>query len=349
MPVIGKNNSPFSGFFGLFVTFLTFFLGSCKTSQQETELQTESTDLSPEQMKEFEDLRAEIEIGRNMAGRLLAFYGASKNRRLVRYINEIGTLIGQYSDHPARRYVFDVIESDEPNAFACPGGYILITSGAISLAETEAELAGIISHEIAHIGYKHMFSALKRFSEEEKKKKEAKSEVFSEVKVRLRPKPEKSETADLLARYLSGTVSGLNILKAAGKGMDLILTEGLEPELEYEADIKGLTYAVNAGYDPTGYIQYLCKVAKLGKENAVDEKQKSGFDCDDLQSQKEKGSILAKTHPPISERIAKLQKYAKRFNWDQTLGAKGARRLIHYKEHSVGINEQNEKTEEMKK
>lgn len=97
-------------------------IGSCQSTSPSEKEDLKGINLTGDDLKKFEELRAEIEIGRNMAGRLLAFYGASDNRRLVQYINEIGTLISQYSDHPERRYVFDVIEHDEPNAFACPGG-----------------------------------------------------------------------------------------------------------------------------------------------------------------------------------------------------------------------------------
>ena len=105
-----------------------------------------------------------------MAGRLLQYYGHYDNEELIKYINEVGLYVSANSDFPDRRYMFDIINTEEINAFACPGGYILISKGALRHAENEAELAHVLAHEIAHVGKKHMFDRLKSMTPEEMEK-----------------------------------------------------------------------------------------------------------------------------------------------------------------------------------
>lgn len=192
-----------------------------------------------------------------------------------------------------------------------------------------------------------MFSEIKKIAEAEKKKKGNERKVLPEAKVRLRPKTEKSEAADLIARYMSGTVSGLNILKAAGKGMDLILTQGLDPKLEYEADLKGINYTANAGYDPMGYINYLCRIANLDKSGG--KAKQDGRDCtqlSELETKKKDVTILDRTHPPIQKRIEKLNLHAKSLGFIEATGAKGSRRLLHYKEVKTNGDSEPKKKQE---
>lgn len=306
---------------------ITVMLASCvSTDGRKTELAAKAPkkELSNADQKKIADYKAEVEIGRNMAGRLLEFYGVYEDKDLVGYVNEIAALLARYSDHPNRPYMLEIIKEKQANAFACPGGYILLTSGAIMSARSEAELAGIIAHELAHVGYEHMFSEIKRLEAEEKKKKEVKlTNIPASMKTRQRPKAEKSATGDLLAKYLSGSVAGLNILKAAGKGMDLILEQGLGAELELEADAKAINYLVNAGYNPQGYLDYLCRLETMRgkkKEDCYKQTEKTG------KSQ----TVLDKTHPPVAQRLNALKQLIIKNDLSNPIGAIGQRRFIHY-------------------
>ena len=97
--------------------------------------------------------------------------------------------------------MFDIINTEEINAFACPGGYILISKGALRHAENEAELAHVLAHEIAHVGKKHMFDTLNQMTPEqmEKTSKEAEKKYGfdPDKEVRKRPDPEQSEVGEL--------------------------------------------------------------------------------------------------------------------------------------------------------
>lgn len=309
------------------------FLSSCATKKKDdSEAKTAEGRMSEEQRKALEDARAEMEIGRNMAGRLLKFYGAYQDEKLVRYVNEVGLYVAKFSEHPERRYMFDVYNSETVNAFACPGGYILLSIGAVKNASNEAELAHVLGHEIAHVGKKHMFNTLSQMSKDELDKtaeEGAKAAPLpDEVAVRKRPPPEENFIGALIARYLSGSAAGLNVLQAAKAGMSLVMEKGLGAELEYEADREGTHYAINAGYHPKALVNFLCRIeVNRGKPKDY---------C--LQNEKmvakagEAQSVLDRTHPAIPDRVSQIKTVLVAVKADDILGAKGKKRFAKIKE-----------------
>lgn len=289
--------------------------------------------LAKEDQKKLDDFRAELEIGRNMAGRLLQFYGTGNDEALLDYVNQVGSYVGTFSEHPERRYMFEILNSDMVNAFACPGGYILVTMGAIRNAKNEAELAAVLGHETAHVGKKHMFEKLKSMSAEDLEKAnelaKQKLKLPEYIKARERPKPEDNKIGDVMAKYLAGGAAGLNIVKAAGAGMAVMLDQGLGAEKEFEADTEGVKYAIAAGYDPKAMNDFLCRL----------ESKKSGGKCDlekikeaknDKNDKATAKTLLEKTHPPVPARIANINKLLAQMDADEIVGAKGEERFKKY-------------------
>jgi predicted Zn-dependent protease len=286
---------------------LTLALYACAKSNQSRV----GSDLKGEDAKFLDEYRAEVEIGRNMAGRMLGYYGVIEDDKVIGYVNQVGNYVASYSDYPERRYMFAILKHESINAFACPGGYILITMGALRMARNEAELAAILGHEVAHVGKRHMFDTLKKMKKDELEKKAKESAQVSAkdkaLRMRERPKGEESGTGAVLARYLLGSGgTGLNILQAAQAGMNVMTEKGLDQDLEFEADQEGVKYAIRAGYEPKAMLKYLARA-----EASSDKKLKN----------------LEKTHPTMAQRKKSIQKLLKKLKAEDIIGADGIDRF----------------------
>lgn len=285
-----------------------------------------SVALSTDEQKKLDELRAEMEIGRNMAGRLLAFYGVYDNKKLKSYVNQVGAYVANYGEFPDRRYMFEVIDTEEVNAFACPGGYILVTVGALRHAQNEAEIAAILGHEVAHVGRRHMFNTLKNMGEKEleqtAKETERSQDLSASLLVRKRPEPEESVVGAMLARYLS-SATGISVLSAAKAGMSIILEKGLGADLEYEADREGVRYAIQAGYEPEALNNFLCRLELHRKKNGDKAKCLAGSGP----AKEGDDDILKKTHPSVPQRVANIDKVLEELKSREIVGASGEKRF----------------------
>ena len=178
----------------------------------------------------------EITLGEAVAVEAFSRFGGEySNPAWTRYINLVGKTVAEVSDRPTLNYHFAILNSQEQNAFAAPGGYIFITVGLLKTLKNEAELAGVLAHEIAHITQKHMLDAIRRGS-------------------------------------LMGSVSELTLTamkqdpamfsSVIDEMTDLLFTKGLDKDKEFEADVVGVEYAYRAGYNPQGLEDYLQTLAK---------------------------------------------------------------------------------------
>lgn len=271
------------------------------------------TDTQKNKLREFE---AELELGRNMASRLLATSEPLPNKKVVDYINDVGLYIARYSDAPERKYMFEVLNDNTVNAFACPGGYIFVTAGALRMAENEAELAAILGHEIAHVSNQHMLKAIKGkdFKTVADKEKEltpkGDGSTDTQIQARMRPEPPQSELGRMMSQYLMGPGgAGLSLFAAVDAGMGILLKEGLDQKLEFEADRVGTRIAIKAGYEPQALIHYFSRMQA------------------EKQSQKALTQSLEKTHPKTAERKDHLTKYLALEKKDSATGAGGKERF----------------------
>ncbi len=286
-------------------------LGTSCSSKKPSEEST--VKLSKDEQQFLDDYKAEVEIGRNMAGRLLAFYGEYLDPGLTAYINKVGRFVANNGDYPDRRYLFAILDSDSPNAFACPGGYILLTRGVIQNAENEAEIGAILGHESAHVGKQHMFKTLKTINKADADK--AEGELASRrrpdrySRTRARPIPQESENGSALAKFMTtASGSGLGILQAAKAGMSLMLEKGLDKEMEFEADREGVKYAIRAGYEPKALDNFLARLALTKKKN-------------------NDKTVMDVTHPTIPDRRAAIAKVLNEMGADQIIGSVGKDRF----------------------
>ena len=183
----------------------------------------------------------EIRVGKALAARLIRKYGLLQKKDPVRYINLVGRGLARVSSRPELTFHFGILNTDEINAFACPGGYILLTRGALLVMQNEAELAGVLAHEISHVALEHSG----RF--------------------------QAAETSWL--EFVGSMLGGGNVMnsafhKATGELEKKMLENGRQKDLEFEADRAGLLYAGNLGYDPGAVIGYLRRTASA-KNNKV--------------------------------------------------------------------------------
>ena len=181
-------------------------------------------------------------IGRKIAARVIDEYPPVENKEeLVKYVNNVGATVAlgstaPYLYHP---YIFIVGESDQINAFAAPGGIIVITTAMLKFLKNEDELAAILGHEIAHVELQHGVKS-----------------VGSEKVIKL---------LNGLGNFAVGQTSGGRLQKAAIEKlsayvMDTILDKmrnGYGVELESEADTRGMELAFEAGYHASSMVDLI--------------------------------------------------------------------------------------------
>src|SRR5512145_3274440 len=104
----------------------------------------------------------EIEMGGGVASNILGAAPLLQNRDVQQYVNNIGRWLAMQTERPDLPWEFGVLDDDDVNAFAAPGGYVLITKGLLTQMHSEAELAGVLAHEISHVLQKHHLKAIKQ-------------------------------------------------------------------------------------------------------------------------------------------------------------------------------------------
>lgn len=104
----------------------------------------------------------EVEIGREAAREVERELELYEDPAVTAYINSLGQMLARYSRRSGLTYYFKVVDTDEVNAFALPGGWLYVNRGLITTAENESELAGVIGHEIGHVDKKHGARAISR-------------------------------------------------------------------------------------------------------------------------------------------------------------------------------------------
>lgn len=183
----------------------------------------------------------EIELGRGLTARVLGAAPLVEDEGLQRYVNRVGMWLAMQSERPDLPWRFGVISSTEVNAFAMPGGTVLITSGLYDRLRDEAELAGVLGHEIAHVVQKHQLNAIK---------KAAGQALIGDL------------AGEAAARSSNAAVQmfGDEVFNA---GMN-IFAKGLDKNDEYDADARGMVLAARGGYNPFGLVGVLQTLGASG-------------------------------------------------------------------------------------
>ncbi|MCH9020082.1 MAG: M48 family metalloprotease [Proteobacteria bacterium] len=171
----------------------------------------------------------EAAVGAEEHPKLLAAFGGVYDERgaLTAYVNQLGRRLQLASEQRGQRFTFTIVNSDEVNAFALPGGYIYVTRGLMALANSEAELAGVIAHEIGHVTARHSAQRYNRV-------------LFAR-----------------LGTAMLGVAVGNRLISDLARFGAAAYLQGYSREQEFEADQLGIRYLRGAGYDPRAMASFL--------------------------------------------------------------------------------------------
>ncbi len=177
----------------------------------------------------------ERRIGEKVSEMVRRNFGVFQDKSVTKYVTLVGTVMAQASSRPDLKWEFIVLDTDGVNAFASPGGLVHITRGALGLIKSEAELAGVLGHEITHLTKRHTVNSI-----------------------------QKSKRVEFAAEVAPG--SNMWIEGLTNAVYDNIVEKGFARGAEEEADKEGLRLANKVGYNPTELGTFLTKLAARNKD-----------------------------------------------------------------------------------
>jgi predicted Zn-dependent protease len=180
----------------------------------------------------------EIAVGREVAGRTLGAAPLVADAELQAYVNRVGRWVAMQSERPDLPWHFGVLDTSSVNAFAAPGGYVLITRGLYEMLNSESQLAGVLGHEIGHIVQRHHVKVMQQ-----------------------------SALVSAGARAAQRSDRSLLVNNLIGTGAE-VMARGLDKDAEFEADRIGVVLAARAGYSPYGLVEVLHLLAARTADDA---------------------------------------------------------------------------------
>jgi predicted Zn-dependent protease len=221
----------------------------------------------------FMSEKKEKKIGATKHPKIVEQYGGVyEDVNLSSYVARIGAKIAQFSELPNLSYTFTILNDEKVNAFALPGGYVYITRGLLAIVDDEAEMAGVLAHEIGHITARH---SSQRYS----------ATMATNIGLQILG----------IIGSIAGAPTGTGQLASLG-GQAVLKSYSREQELE--SDMLAVRYLSRAGYDPNAMTSFFHKLKAHSKLEATMRGKKG---------QSESASIMS-THPLTSERIAEAKK-----------------------------------------
>ena len=184
----------------------------------------------------------EYYVGRAVAARILGTNRLVTDQQLTLYVNEVGQAVARKSPRPTtyKGYHFAVLDTSEPNAFACPGGIIFVTKGLVQTCASEDELAAVLAHEVAHVANKDGINSISKAR-------------WTEVLTTLGTETAKqyAGAGGQLITLFEGSID--DVFKT-------IVVNGYSRTAEEAADAQAITTLRNAGYDPGAVASVLNKM-----------------------------------------------------------------------------------------
>lgn len=231
---------------------------------------SEFTAMSPDQ---------ELAVGKEQHPKILQQFGGNySDNELQAYITNIGNKLQAVSELPDQKFTFTLLNSDVVNAFALPGGYVYISRGLMALAENEAEVAGVLAHEIGHVTARH---SAQRYSRG----------VGAQIGV---------AGASILAGVFGGSNAAKLTQQALGTGAQAYVA-GYSRKQEFQSDELGVRYLTRAGYDPRAMATFL---EKLGRHSELSRKLAG------QEGQQDPATNWFSTHPRTPDRVRRAAEEA---------------------------------------
>src|SRR5437660_8862607 len=218
-------------------------------------------------------IEGQIRMGKEYSQQVEQKAKMVKDPVITEYINRIGQNLVRNSDSPVP-FTIRVIDSDDVNAFALPGGFFYVNSGLILAADNEAELAGVMAHEIAHVAARHTTRQLTRYQ-------------FINY-------------ASLPLIFVGGGI-GLAAREAAGIGIPMTFLK-FNRSFEAEADYLGIQYMYKAGYDPNEFVNFFEKIQ-------AEEKKKPGSMAKVFMDHPQTPDRITKSQEEIATILAPREQY----------------------------------------
>ncbi|GAB4151137.1 MAG: hypothetical protein Kow00107_01700 [Planctomycetota bacterium] len=179
----------------------------------------------------------EIRLGHSVHNELMGQYKEVKSEPFRRRTHAIGEKIARVTDRQDLEYSFTVLEADDLNAFAVPGGFVYVTTGLMRHADSD-ELACVVGHEFGHIAARHAVKKLQA-----------------------------QMLASLLMVLVAKETDKEEVAAAAAVALNLLML-GYSRKHEYEADLLGARYSWRAGYNPKGMSSFFRKLKTLNQNHA---------------------------------------------------------------------------------
>ena len=196
-----------------------------------------------ERKQQFDDMNIteaeEIKLGSDVSARIRERFGVVQDAAVHKYVALVGTMLAEQTARPKLPWTFIVLDTDGVNAFAAPGGFVHITRGALALLKSEAELAGVLGHEIAHVASKHTVNAI-----------------------------QKSKATQIGTSEASTTSRNAFLGVLANQAYDMVLENSFDRGDELDADKDGIVLVQKAGYAGTGLSEFLARLAERNKGQA---------------------------------------------------------------------------------
>lgn len=183
-------------------------------------------------------LDTQVKMGQQFAHQVEQMQHLITDPVINEYVNRVGQNLARNSD-TRLPFTIKILDVEEPNAFALPGGYMFVNAGTLLLADDESELAGVMAHEIGHVAACHA--------------------------ARESTRGNLASIAMIPVLIMTGGLAGIGVSEAANLGVPAAFSK-FSRNFEAQADYLGIQYAYKAGYDPMGMINFFEKLQSLEKK-----------------------------------------------------------------------------------